>query len=93
MSHDSAPRVAVIGGARTPFAKAGTVFREKTPLELAVHSVDGLLEKQDLDPGWVEELVYGITTHSYSRIPTPRFINITATVNNVITKTNSMMYA
>jgi acetyl-CoA acetyltransferase family protein len=61
MSQDSAHRVAVMGGARTPFAKAGTVFRKKTALELAGHSVDGLLEKQNLDPAVVEEIVYGIT--------------------------------
>ncbi len=61
MSQDSALRVAIMGGARTPFVKAATVFHEHTALELAVHSVDGLLEKQDLDPTLAEELVYGIT--------------------------------
>ncbi len=61
MSQDSAPRVAIMGGARTPFVKAATVFHKHTALELAVHSVDGLLGKQDLDPTLAEELVYGIT--------------------------------
>ncbi len=61
MSQESSPRVAVMGGARTPFAKAATVFRKHSALELASHSVDGLLEKQELDPALVEELVYGIT--------------------------------
>ncbi len=55
------PRVAVVGGARTPFAKAFTAFKERSALDLAVHSVDGLLEKLDLDPASVDELVYGIT--------------------------------
>ncbi len=27
MTHDRSIRVAVVGGARTPFARAGTVFR------------------------------------------------------------------
>ncbi len=39
-------RVAVVGGARTPFAKAGTAFRKHSPLHLSVHSVNGLLAKQ-----------------------------------------------
>ncbi len=54
-------RVAVVGGSRTPFVKAGTVFRKYTALDLGVHSVNGLLEKQALDPKSVDELVYGIT--------------------------------
>ena len=53
MSQDSAPRVAVIGGGRTPFVKAATAFHKHTALELAAHSVDGLLEKQNLDPALV----------------------------------------
>jgi len=62
------PRVAVVGGARTPFVKAGTVFRNHTALDLGVHSVNGLLEKQALDPNSVDELVYGITVLD-ARIP------------------------
>lgn len=53
-------RVAVIGGARTPFAKAGTAFRKHSPLDLSVHAVNGLLSKQQLDPTSVDELAYGI---------------------------------
>ena len=61
-------RVAVIGGARTPFAKAGTHFKERTALELGTHSVDGALAKLDLDPGVVDQLVYGIVTLD-ARVP------------------------
>ena len=61
-------RVAVVGGARTPFVKAGTVFRNYSALDLGVHSVNGLLEKQALDPESVGELVYGITVLD-ARIP------------------------
>ena len=50
-------RVVVMGGARTPFAKAGTVFRKFTALDLGVHAVNGLLEKQSLDASAVDELV------------------------------------
>jgi acetyl-CoA acetyltransferase family protein len=57
---NSTNRVAVVGGARTPFAKAGTHLRDHRALDLATHSVDGLITKQGLDPAVVDELVYGI---------------------------------
>lgn len=53
-------RVAVVGGARTPFAKAGTALKDRTALELATHSVNGVLQKLDLDPRTVEQLAYGV---------------------------------
>lgn len=61
-------KVAVIGGARTPFVKAGTVFRKYSARDLGVYSVDGLLEKQKLEPDSVDELVYGITVLD-ARVP------------------------
>ena len=68
MSEDAATRVAIVGGARTPFAKAGTAFKQYTPLELSVHAVDGLLEILELEPDAVEELVHGITVVD-ARVP------------------------
>ena len=53
-------RVAVVGGTRTPFVKAGTVFRQHSALDLSVHAVKGVLEKQQIDPASIDELVYGI---------------------------------
>jgi acetyl-CoA acetyltransferase family protein len=61
-------RVAIVGGARTPFAKAGTVLKEHTALQLATHSVDGTLARVDLDPDLVDHLVYGIVTVD-ARVP------------------------
>ena len=60
MSNNTSTRVAVVAGARTPFVKAGTVAKSYSALQLAVHSVNGLLENQKLDPEAVDELVYGI---------------------------------
>ena len=68
MTPDTSTRVAVVGGARTPFAKAGTAFRKHSPLHLSVHSVNGLLAKLKLDPQSVEEFAYGITVVD-ARIP------------------------
>ena len=62
MNQTTSTRVAVIGGARTPFVKAGTKFKKYSALDLALHSVDGLLEKQDIDPASIDALAYGIVT-------------------------------
>jgi len=53
-------RVAIVGGARTPFAKMGTALKEYSSLALGTHSVDGALEKLDLEPAVVDQLVYGV---------------------------------
>ena len=60
VNQDKSTRVAVVGGARTPFVKAGTRFKKHSALSLAVHSVNGLLHKQQLDPQSVDNLVYGV---------------------------------
>jgi acetyl-CoA acetyltransferase family protein len=60
MEESRATRVAIIAGARTPFVKAGTVFKHQSPLALGLHAVSGLLEKSQLDPRSVDELTYGI---------------------------------
>lgn len=53
-------RVAVVAGARTPFVKAGTVFKRYSALQLAVHAVEGLLNLHHLNRQRVDELVFGI---------------------------------
>ena len=53
-------RVAIIGGARTPFVKSETVFKNHSAVDLSMHAVNGLLGRQQLDPGDVEEFVHGI---------------------------------
>jgi acetyl-CoA acyltransferase len=52
-------RVAVIAGCRTPFAKAGTVYRDLTALDLAKVCVRELVERSEIDPGWVGTVVMG----------------------------------
>ncbi len=60
MSQSGAMRVAVVGGTRTPFVKAGTRFRQYSALDLSVNAVKGLLRKHQVDPASIGELVYGI---------------------------------
>ena len=59
MSRESKNRVAVIGGSRTPFAKAGTALKDFSALELATHSVQGTLDSLKLDPTSIDQLVFG----------------------------------
>ena len=60
MDEPRTTRVAIIAGARTPFVKAGTIFKHHSPLALGLHAVRGLLEKHHVDPQSVDELIYGI---------------------------------
>lgn len=68
MSRQKASRIAVVAGARTPFAKAGGELRDKSALELAVHSVHGVLEKSGVPPESVAEIHFGIVVVN-PRIP------------------------
>ncbi len=52
-------RVAVVAGCRTPFAKAGTVYRDLTALDLAKVCVRELIERTEADPAWVGVVVMG----------------------------------
>ena len=100
MNQGTAKRVAIVGGARTPFAKAGTTFRKYSALDLSVHSVNGLLEKQQLDPQSVDELVFGIVVVD-ARIPhlarelvfsstLPAKVRALTATNNCITGTSAI---
>jgi len=57
---ESDTRVAIVAGARTPFAKAGTKLKAHSALDLATRAVDGLLDRHDIDPAVIDEMVYGI---------------------------------
>ena len=52
-------RVAVVAGLRTPFVKSGTVFKDLTALDLATRVVSELVQRADLDPELVDQVVYG----------------------------------
>lgn len=57
-------RVAVIGGVRTPFARAGTVFKDLSAIELGKRCVAELIQRADLEPTQVEAIVYGTVVPS-----------------------------
>jgi acetyl-CoA acyltransferase len=64
------PRVAIVAGCRTPFAKAGTAYRDLTALDLAKACVRELVERSEIDPARIETLVMGQV------IPSPKAPNL-----------------
>ncbi|MEW6983327.1 acetyl-CoA C-acyltransferase FadI [Colwelliaceae bacterium 6471] len=52
-------RIAVVAGLRTPFAKQATAFHGVPAVDLGKMVVNELLQKHDVDPGIIDQLVYG----------------------------------
>ncbi|MCP3098767.1 acetyl-CoA C-acyltransferase FadI [Myxococcus sp. K15C18031901] len=52
-------RVAIVRGLRTPFVKAGTVFSGLTALDLGRMVVQELVQRSDIDPNLIDQLVFG----------------------------------
>ena len=52
-------RVAIVGGLRTPFVKAGTSYRNLSTLDLGAIVVNELLQRSNLEAGQVDQLVFG----------------------------------
>src|SRR5438067_1579517 len=53
------PRVAVIRGVRTPFAKSGTHYARLSALDLGKLAVSELVARAGIDPKSVQEVVFG----------------------------------
>jgi acetyl-CoA acyltransferase len=59
MTWQYVPRVAVIRGIRTPFAKSGTHYARLSALDLGKLAVTELVQRSGIDPNDVQELVFG----------------------------------
>ncbi len=57
-------RVAIVAGVRTPFARAGSVLRSVSAIDLGRLAVSELLQRTELDGPLVEAIVYGTVVHS-----------------------------
>jgi acetyl-CoA acyltransferase len=53
------PRVAIVRGLRTPFVKAGSVFSGLTALDLGKTVVQELVQRADIDPDDIHQVVFG----------------------------------
>lgn len=54
-------RIAVVDGLRTPFARIATHFRDMSAIDLGTLAVGELIRRNDLKPGEIDQLVYGMT--------------------------------
>src|SRR5579884_2227491 len=52
-------RVAIVAGLRTPFARAGTVLKSMSAIELGRACVSELLQRTNLDGATVDAVVFG----------------------------------
>jgi len=57
-------RVAIIAGVRTPFAKAGTVLKDLSAIDLGKRCVAELIQRAQLDGTLVDAVVYGTVVPS-----------------------------
>jgi acetyl-CoA acyltransferase len=57
-------RVAIVAGVRTPFAKAGTVLKSMSAIELGRLAVTELIERTNLDPAALQAIVFGTVVPS-----------------------------
>jgi acetyl-CoA acyltransferase len=53
------PRAAILGGARTPFVRAGTAFAELDVLDLARAAAAEALARTEVDPRDIDEVIFG----------------------------------
>jgi acetyl-CoA acyltransferase len=59
MTWQYTPRVAVIRGIRTPFAKSGTHYAHLSALDLGKLAVAELVQRAGIDPAEVQEVMFG----------------------------------
>jgi acetyl-CoA acyltransferase len=52
-------RVAIVRGLRTPFVKVGTAFADLTALDLGRMVVQELIQRADIDPQQIDQVVFG----------------------------------
>jgi acetyl-CoA acyltransferase len=61
---NSGRRVAIIAGVRTPFARAGTVLKDLSAIDLGKRAVAELIQRTELEGALVDAIVYGTVVPS-----------------------------
>jgi len=59
MTNPTGRRVAIVAGCRTPFCKAGTDLKDVRAVDLARHAARELVERTNLNPRAVNEVIFG----------------------------------
>ena len=53
------PRVAIVGGCRTPFVRAAGALKELSFLDLGIHVTKALVRRLNLDANCIDEFIFG----------------------------------
>ena len=72
-------RLVIIDGVRTPFCKAGTDLARLGADELGRIAVNGLLSRTGLDPGLVDEVIFGCVAQPVDAANVARVIALPGT--------------
>lgn len=59
MTNSTGRRVAIVAGCRTPFCKSGTDLKDVRAVDLARHAARELIERTNLSPRAVNEVIFG----------------------------------
>ena len=71
-------RVAIVAGLRTPFVKAGTVYKDLSALELGRIVVAELVQRSNLAPREIDSIVFGTVIHHVAVANLAREISLAA---------------
>src|SRR5580658_6105764 len=71
-------RVAIVAGLRTPFVKAGTAFKNLTALELGRIVAAELIQRSNLNPKEIDQVVFGTVIHHLAVSNIAREISLAA---------------
>jgi acetyl-CoA acyltransferase len=59
MAEGTGDRIAIVGGARSPFAKSWTTLNDVDPVDLSTQVARELIFRLDLKPDWIDHFVWG----------------------------------
>jgi acetyl-CoA acyltransferase len=71
-------RVAIVDGCRTPFTKSGTLFKDFSAYDLGKIATVELLNRTELDPNEIDEVVFGVVVPSIKTSNIAREVSIDA---------------
>src|SRR5713226_4550961 len=71
-------RVAIVAGLRTPFVKSGTAFKDLSALELGRLVVSELVQRAEIPPAAIDQIVFGTVIPSVQLSNIAREIGLAA---------------
>ncbi len=69
-------RIAIVGGVRTPYIKAGSIFRDLTAVDLGRLVVSELLDRTGIDPDLVDSVIMGNVAQPIDAVNVARVIGL-----------------